>query len=79
MLHPRHLTYSCSITYPGWVEYIQGVPTEDLPSLGGIPYTQQHFMESVLLNVMAATLALLGILMPLMLWTPQFRNKAQQG
>ena len=36
-------------------------------------------MESVLLNVMAATLALLGILMPLMLWTPQFRNKAQQG
>jgi len=71
--------FELSITYPGWVEYIQGVPTEDLPSLGGIPYTQQHFMESVLLNVMAATLALLGILMPLMLWTPQFRNKAQQG
>eukprot|EP00092_Neocalanus_flemingeri_P062063 GFUD01074808.1.p1 GENE.GFUD01074808.1~~GFUD01074808.1.p1 ORF type:complete len:188 (+),score=54.67 GFUD01074808.1:25-564(+) len=65
--------FDLSITYPGWVSYIQGVSTEELPSIGGIPYSSQHFLESVFLNVIAGSLALLGVLMPLLLWSPQFR------
>lgn len=70
--------FQLSVTYPGWVEYVQGVPTESLPSIGDIKYSEQHFLESVLLNVMGATLAFLGILMPLMLWAPQFRQKSEK-
>jgi len=68
--------FELSVTYSGWVDYVQGVPTESLPSIGSIQYSQQHFLESVLLNVMGATLAFLGILMPLILWAPQFRPKS---
>lgn len=71
--------FELSITYPGWVRYIQGAAPEDLPSIGGIPYSSGHFLESVLLNVMAASMALLGVLMPLLLWTPQFRNRSQHS
>jgi len=71
--------FQLSITYSGWVEYAQGVPVDSLPSIGQTDYTPQHFLEAVLLNVMAATLALLGILMPLMLWAPQFRKKSDQS
>jgi len=62
--------FELSVTYSGWVDYVQGVPTESLPSIGSIQYSQQHFLESVLLNVMGATLAFLGILMPLILPPP---------
>lgn len=71
--------FQLSVTYPGWVEYVQGVPTESLPSIGDINYSEQHFLESILLNVMGATLAFLGILMPLMLWAPQFRQKSDKS
>jgi len=65
--------FELSITYSGWVSYSQGVSPEDLPSLGGIPYSSQNFIESLILNVIAGSLALLGVLMPLLLWSPQFR------
>jgi len=66
--------FDLSVLYTGWPKFLNG--EDNLPSLGDISYNNEIFIESLLLNALGGALALLGVVMPLIIWSPGFRNRS---
>lgn len=60
--------FDINVDYSKWVDVVQNLTPPDQFSLS----TQQ----SLILNVTAASLGVLGVLMPLLLWYPKFRFRS---
>ena len=68
------LTPSPSVSYPHWQQGLVS-PLPSLPSPSGAPYSPALAEEALLLNLLAALLALLGLLLPVLLWTEGWRPR----
>lgn len=77
---------SLSVAYSKWVPYFmskvtknnQFEPNNALQPLSSTPYTDDMFWESMTINVLAAALVGLVVVMPILVLHPKFRNRPQR-
>jgi len=75
--------FKLSIGYSKWVSYLRDPSFNATTAYAGISglgpeYTRKEFEESLVINVMAATLVGLAIVMPVLIMHPRFRFRPQR-
>jgi len=66
--------FELSVSYQHWHSGLVS-PTPSLPSPSGLPYSSSLAEEALLVNLLAAILACLGLSMPILLWTEGWRQR----
>jgi len=75
--------FSLSLAYNKWVPYLFDSTFNESTALAGLNtlgpvYKEEHFEESLCINVMGAALVLLAVVIPLIVSYPKFRYRPQR-
>ena len=70
---PKH-----SVSYPHWAVGLGSSVGASLPTPSPFPYTPKLAEEALVINVIAGLLALLGLVLPVLLWTEAWSSRRRQ-
>ena len=67
-----------SVSYPHWAVGLTSSVGASLLTPSPLPYTPKLAEEALVINVMAGVLALLGLVLPVLLWTEAWSGRRRQ-
>jgi len=70
--------FELSVSYPHWAVGLTSSVGASLPTPSPLPYTPKLAEEALVINVMAGVLALLGLVLPVLLWTEAWSSRRRQ-
>jgi len=70
--------FELSVSYPHWAVGLGSSVGASLPTPSPFPYTPKLAEEALVINLIAGLLALLGLVLPVLLWTEAWSSRRRQ-